>query len=795
MKIRLIATFVVSLLLQFSNAQLTQTIKGTVIDTDSEIPLIGATVQVISLASAIGAVTDMDGRFRLENIPVGRHVVQISYLGYNTVTIPNVILSSGKEVELNIALSEAFGLLEEITITAEVDKDKSVNEMAAISAKTFSLEEVTRYSGGRNDASRLVSNYAGVATADNSRNDIVIRGNSPAGVLWRLEGVPIPNPNHFSTLGTTGGPVSALNTNLLKNSDFITSAFPSEYGNALSGVFDVGFRSGNKDKFEFTAQMAAFSGLELMAEGPLNASKNSSFLISYRHSFVALASGLGLDIGTNATPDYKDLTFKFDFGTGRFGKFSIFGIAGTSDIAFLGADIDDTDIFAEADADSRADSELGVVGVTHNLLLSDRSYIKTVVSASRASNDFSQERYLDELLTTKYDNTAVSDQTDRIAMTSYLNTKHTNRLTTRAGITIERLQLTSSARDREGNPDVDLDGLPDWQQLRDVDGGITVVQPFVQTKMKISEALTLHAGFHGQYLDINDDLILEPRAAINYTVTERSSISVGYGHHSQVQPLPVLFFLSPDATGTLQPQNQDLSFTKAHHFVLGYDYKPAANWRTKIETYYQHLYDVPVDQFASTFSLLNAGADFVFPETGHLRNDGTGRNYGIEVTVEKFFSNNYYGLLTGSLFQSKYKGSDGIERSTAFNNEYVLNLLAGKEWKISKKYAVTTDFKVTTAGGRHYTPIDLVASRALQSEVQDDALAFSEQFDPYFRLDLKLGIRMNSSRRFSQIFALDFQNLTNRENPFIRRYNRSTNEVNTVLQSGFFPDILWRIQF
>ncbi len=225
------------LLLQFFflltlNAQ-ESAIKGWVRDNVTEQGLIGATVTVKLQAEVItGTVTDADGHFYIK--------------GLAAVTLPNVLITSGKETEMEVVMEEGI-VLEEAVIVATADKDKAINEMATISARTFSLEEVTRYSGGRNDASRLVSNFAGVAAANDNRNDIVVRGNSPAGILWRLEGIPIPNPNHFSTLGTTGGPVSALNTNLLKNSDFLTSAFPAEYGNALSGVFDVGFRSGNKD--------------------------------------------------------------------------------------------------------------------------------------------------------------------------------------------------------------------------------------------------------------------------------------------------------------------------------------------------------------------------------------------------------------------------------------------------------------------------------------------------------------------------------------------------------------------
>ena len=641
----------------------------------------------------------------------------------------------------------------------------------------------------------MVSNFAGVSQADDSRNDIVIRGNSPTGVLWRLEGVPIPNPNHFSTLGSTGGPVSALNTNLLKNSDFITSAFPAEYGNALSGVFDVGFRNGNKDEYEFTAQLSAFSGLEFMAEGPLNKNKTSSFLISYRHAFTEIASSLGLDIGTNAIPNYRDLSFKLDFGQTSWGKFSIFGIGGSSDIDFLAGETDENDIFAQPDTDARPRSQLGVIGVRHNLILSDRAYLRTVVSASRSRNTYFEERYIDTTLTVSNPFTDVEDETTIMAMTSYLNIKSSSRLTTRAGLTLERNHLFAFLRDRTGNPDLDGDGLPDWQTLRNVDDALLITQPFIQAKYRWTENLTLNGGLHGQYLTINDDFIIEPRLAINYTLNSNNSFNVGYGLHAQVQPMPTFFYLIPDDEGQFGNLNQDLEFSKAHHFVASYQLKPSSKWRIKTEAYYQHLFDIPVDKTPSTFSLLNAGADFVFPEVNELVNDGTGRNYGMELTVERFFSEGYYALLTGSLFQSKYTASDGIERNTAFNNQYVLNVLMGKEWQVNQRLSFTTDFRVSTAGGRYYTPVDLEASRLVMDQVLNEELAFSEQYDPYFRLDLKLGVRMNSSRGFSQIFALDFQNLTNRENIFVNRYNRVTNEVNRVNQSGFLPDILWRVEF
>ena len=773
----------------------TQTVRGTVLDRQSEISLIGVAVELLSVEPMKGEITDVDGEFTLTNVPVGRHTIRFSYLGYSSVTLPNVMVTSGKEVILEVSLEESVIQMSEVVVTAEVEKDKTINEMAAISARTFNPEEVTRFSGGRNDVARLAGNFAGVSVADDSRNDIVIRGNSPTGVLWRLDGIPIPNPNHFSTLGTTGGPVSALNPNLLKTSDFMTSAFPAEYGNALGGVFDIGFRSGNKENYEFTLQLAAFSGMEAMAEGPLNNKKTASFLVSYRHSFVEIADVLGIPIGTNAAPNYKDISFKLDFGKSKLGKFSLFGIAGNSKIDFLGAEVDENDLFANPDQDAYPRSELGIVGLRHNIVLNDRTYVRTVISAASAGNTYNEYQYVDEQ---RLHTTDVNDRTNTYSISSYLNRKVNRKLSLRTGILVQRFHLNTEVQDRTDLIDIDDDGEPDWIPVRDFDGGMTLSQFYAQTQYRFNEKWTLNAGLHGQYLDINDTYAVEPRLAINWQVVPNHTLSLGYGLHNQMQPMPVFFFEEEVSPGVFERTNKDLDFVRSHHFVLGYDVRFGTDWRLKAETYYQAIDQAAVEQEPSSFSLLNAGADFVFPQVGSLVNNGVGSNYGVELTVEKFFSNGYYGLLTTSVFDSRYEGSDGIERNTAFNNGYVINVLGGKEIKIGrdKRNALTFDLKLTNAGGRYYTPIDLEASKEIGEEVLIEELAYSERFDPYFRLDVKFGFQLNSkTKKFSQQFYLDLQNITNNENIFAKRYNSQTNEINNVYQSGFFPDILYRVQF
>ncbi len=775
----------------------TQTVRGTVLDKQSEMPLIGATVELLESDPPVGTVTDEDGHFTLTGVPVGRQAFRISYLGYNTGTVPNILVTSGKEVQLSLSLEESVAQLSEVVVKARVDKDRPINEMATISARQFNVEEVQRYSGGRNDVAKLVANFAGVAANNDQRNDIIIRGNSPTGVLWRLEGIPIPNPNHFSTLGTTGGPVSALNPNMIGNSDFLTGAFPAEYGNALAGVFDIHLRTGNRDRFETSLQLGAFSGLEAMLEGPLSKQNGSSFVVAYRHSFTEIADAAGLDIGTNATPKYKDLTFNVDFGKSKAGRFSLFGIGGTSNINFLAAELDTADLYTNPNQNSYNKSQFGVLGLKHSLILNEKSYLRTVLSASYTGNEF----YADDIGIDEGNPFRVIDVRDDQAtfrLSSYYNNKVSKRLTLRTGILIQQQNLDTRVDDRENTPDLDGDGKSDWFTDRDFDGSFNQSEAFAQGLYRLTEQLSFNAGLHALYFNLTEDFALEPRVAVNWNFAPKHDLNLGFGLHHQTQPLPVFLFQEQLPDGSYVRTNGNLDFTRSQHYLLGYDFKPAADWRIKAEVYFQQLSNVPVESTPSSFSMLNTGADFVFPDRSGLVNEGKGTNQGMELTVEKFFSKGYYGLFSASFFDSKYKGSDGIERSTAFDGEYVVNFLGGKEFALDSKgrRALTLDTKVTFAGGRPYTPIHFEASRQAGREILFEDQAFSLQYDNYFRWDVKIGFRSNSpKKKFSQTFFLDFQNVTNNDNIFAMRYNSGTGRIGRIDQIGFFPDVLYRVEF
>ncbi len=782
------------LFIQVQAQSSTQTVKGQIIDKQSEVPIIGASIEWLSENETKGAVSDFDGYFSLEEIPVGRQVFRISYLGYETITLPNVELTRGKEVFLNLSMVESIEVLDEVVVRATVPKDRAINEYTTISGRTFSLEEVNRYAGGRSDIARLAGNFAGVATADDSRNDIVIRGNSPSGLLWRLEGIPIPNPNHFSTLGSTGGPVSAMNPNILKNSDFLTGAFSAEYGNASSGVFDLSMRTGNRDKHEFTFQMAAFSGIEAMAEGPLG-KKGGSYLVALRNSFIVLIS----PPQTNAVPSYTDLSFKIDSPNGKAGKFSLFGIGGRSSIDFIGEEIGSDDLFSDQSEDLYANSRFGVVGLKHNKIVGEKSYFRTVLASSYAYNDFQLDRYyyIDTAEEQKARIAEGKDAIVNISLSSFYNRKINAKNSFRTGILVESKAYDLSNNDASFGPDTNGDGINELVQVYEFEERVLEFQPFIQFQHKFNKKWQVNLGLHGLYNEINEQFAIEPRGSLAYNINDKQKLTFGYGLHSQSQALPIVLAESSDEFGNRLLRNKDLQFFRSQHFVLAYDYAFAENWRAKIEAYYQDIDRAAIDVSPSSFSLLNLGADFGFPAgKTHLTNDGTGYNQGIELTLEKFFSKGFHSLLTASLFDSKYTGSDGIERNTPFNNRFVLNVLGGKEFKIGANNAITIDGKLTNAGGRYYTPINLEASIANNFEVRDESQAFSQQYDDYFRLDVKVGFKLNSKKRkISQQLFMDFQNITNRENVFSIDYDRTNQELNKKLQSGFFPDFLYRIQF
>ncbi len=761
--------------------ELTQTIKGQVVDKHSGYPLIGVNVLVKGVDEFLGASTDWDGRFRIEKVPIGRRELEFTYVGYEPVVLGNLLLTSAKELDLYVEMEERVTQLEAVVVTAEDDKREALNPFSSVSSRTFSVEEAGRYSGSFSDPARMAQNYAGVSGASDDRNDIIIRGNSPTGVLWRMNGVDIPSPNHFATLGTTGGPISMLNINNLSNSDFMTSAWSADYGNALSGVFDLRLRNGNKDKREYLGQIG-FNGFELGAEGPFVKGKRSSYMANLRYSTLEVFQKLGFNLGTGtAVPEYKDLTFQLDFPTQKAGRFAFWGILGDSHILFETDPDDSTNLFTEFN-NSEFWSKTGMLGFSHVYFFNERTSSRLSVAAtSVASIGMNDSISVDD--DSRIPFFAFTHRQSKLSVHYNVKAKLNARNTLQAGGMYDYYQMYIDDSARVAF---------DFRQVAFYDGGFGLQQAYFNWQHRFSDRLRLTLGLHQQYTFLSKHNSWEPRMGWRYSVDERNVLSLGVGLHSQLQPIQVYFNQDREMTGELP--NKELDFTRAAHFVLGYDRFLGEQMRFKAEAYYQYLYAVPVDTFESAFSMLNEGADFIITGKTGLENSGTGYNYGLEFTLERFFSKGWYFLTTLSLFDSKYKGSDGVLRNTLYNGRYVMNALGGKEFALGKNKTLSLDARFVYAGGRRYTPILLEESRQAGMQVLDWERAYTEQYPDYFKLDFKVTFRLNQPK-ISQEWAVDLTNLTNRQNIFRQTYNERTGEIETTYQRGFFPNILYRILF
>jgi hypothetical protein len=434
-------------------------------------------------------------------------------------------------------------------------------------------------------------------------------------------------------------------------------------------------------------------------------------------------------------------------------------------------------------------SEIGIVGMNHFKQINKKSFVSSVIGLNYSSND--QTGYDFDFPTNQSFIKEVNNVVKRsLNFSSAYHLKVNSKVFLKVGIQEEQigLNLFYKAKNRIDES---------YTQIWDYESSTQLAQAFAHVKLNPTEKITINAGVHAQMFFLNHSKSVEPRLGMVFNISKNSSLNLGYGLHAQMQPINVYFLQSTDALGNVNYSNKYLDFTKSHHVVVGYNIQPFANWRVKAEAYYQSIFNVPVNTYGSSYSMLNTGSTFKADLQDSLVNEGTGENYGVELTVEKFFSKGFYALCTSSIYKSVYVGSDGVQRNTAFNGRYVFNFLAGKEWTVGKnrhnKFAV--DCKFTNAGGRAFTSIDLTASNLMNREVLSSN-AYNSYYSNYYRLDFKLGYTVNSnSKKVSQSISLDLQNVTNHKNVFSQSYDNRTQSISTTNQLVFFPNVVYKVQF
>lgn len=762
----------------------TQTVRGTVIDQESTIPLIGAAVLILDSDPQIATTTDLDGNFTLSNVPVGRHSIKVLYLGYNPTVIPEIPVGSAKEVVLEIKLKEMITNLKEVKVSARKNKGDALNSMATLSARGFNVDETRRYAGGMDDPGRLASVYAGVASSgDAQSNAIMIRGNSPSGILWKVEGIEVQTPSHFANTDVLGGgAVTFFSNQMLDKSDFFTGAFPAEYGNALAGVFDVRLRKGNNQKYEHAVQFGLM-GIDVSSEGPISKSKRSSYIFNYRYSTLGLVK---VFLPEQGLPSYQDLCFKFNFPTSKAGEFSFWGIGGIDNYLNTASkdSVEWTNQFSRLELTNKYNS--GTAGFNHKIRLGNKTYLKTSYAFSPYTYNKNVDYLNDDLSFSPFTKTKYEEYKNVIQ--SYVNHKFGARHSNKTGAIVTFLNYNYEgevAKYRRGT-------LSSPQNLLGSNGNSSLYRFYTQSKFNVTPTLFLTAGLHSTYFELNQKYSIEPRAGIRWTIFDKHAISFAYGMHSQLPPLSIFFIQRQQNNETILP-NKELDLLKANHYIIGYEVSISENMRLKVEPYYQTLWDVPV-QDSGSFSILNLQQTYGFDSV--LVNTGTGRNYGVDLTLEHFLKDGYYFMITGSLFESKYTGGDGIERNTLYNSNYVLNLLGGKEWQVGKNdnNVFGMNGRLYFKGGDRRSPVDDIKSIEEKDVVYNEDKAFEIQNPGFYRMDISVTYRINKTK-LSHVLALQVNNVLFSPTYYEQNFDYTLNKVTETIYGNPFPSLSYRIEF
>jgi len=754
---------------------ITQSVRGKVFDIITQEPLPFATIVVLNTDPVIGSVADSDGNFVLEKVPVGRRNVRISLLGYEGYLVSELLVSSGKEVLLNIGLQKAA--IELAGIVVKGSKDVPLNSMTTLSARQFTSEETQRYAGGMDDPARLASSFAGVSTSSSSCNGISVRGNNPDGLLWRIEGVEVPSPNHFANLKIAGGGLlTAISSQLMGNSDFYTGAFPAEYGNASSGVFDIKLSSGNSSKRQYTIQ-AGIIGVDLSTQGPFCKGGKATYNMNYRNSTMALVSPL-LPANTGVLK-YQDLSFKMNFPTLKTGIVSIWGIGALDGNDMQAAD--STEWKSDSDRDnSQLSLYMFASGLSHKISLNSKTFVNTTLSVSGNGLSFNEQRLDDQLQPNpqaKAENNSL-----RYTFQSYVNKRFGEKHSNRTGFSYSYLgyNIDVAQSISEGIAPI---------TLANQEGHSGLMQIYSQSKIELSPQLTLNLGVNAQYFMLNKNYSIEPRAGIKYSFNDNQSLAFAYGLHSRIEQLPVYFVKE----GNDNP-NKNLKLMKSAHYVLAYNLKLNPNLRMSIEPYYQRLTNIPVarDGFVSTLNSINS---LFFDES--LVSKGTGRNVGVDVTLERFLSKGYYYLVTASVFDSKYKAVDGVLRNTRFNKNYVFNINAGKEWVVGKNNILGANIRLNYLGGNRKEPIDEQSSIQNKKVVYGETngkLAYAEKYADTPIVSFTISYRKNKPK-YSSVWSFQAMNVTGVKEYSGDFYNLKTGKTDTEYTGISIPNLSYKIEF
>jgi len=756
----------------------TQRVRGQVLDVASSEPIIGATI-LVDNDTRYGATTDVDGNFVIEQVPVGRHTITASYVGYESVVLKEQLLSSGKEMMLNLGMRESVTSLGEIVVKPRVNKQMPLNEMAQVGARMFSVEEASRYAGGMADPARTASMFAGVATGG-ATNGISIHGNSPQMLQWRIEGIEVNNPNHFAEISQAGGGIfTSLNGTVLANSDFITGAMPAEFGNALSGAFDMKMRVGNNTRHEYAFQVGTL-GVDFALEGPLKRGSKASYLVNYRYSFLEIAKKLHAINMEKETLDYQDLSFKFNFPTQRAGTFALWFSGLYDHYVNEVPDVADWEtLWDQNDSRSKQGSYAG--GLTHTYRFQSGGMLRSNVALTGNYTKLAANDYDGQMKATP--NLEGRNNSWNVIIDVQHQHKFSSRYTMQNGFNHVHLDFNTR-----------LDHVQEiarpMARVYESDGYTGLTRFYTNHKVALTRRLSAVAGANVMWFTLNDQWLVEPRVSLSYKTSQTSTLSVAYALNSRKEQTET-YFVQQGGRNV----NEELGLTRSHHLSATFAQRLGDNAMLKVEPYWQYLFDVPVEA-GSTFCIIN-NTQFFMDQA--LTNAGAGRNYGIDLTLERYLKDGLYGMFTATLFKSEYRDAQGLWHSTRHDRRFITNVLGGKEWMVGRRHqnVIGINGRITLMGGDRYTPvaddisIDEIMQRPDKTVPQDVDNPYTEQLgvNTGFAFSAKYTI---NREHIAHHFILEYMKMRTFQGQTI---DLRTNDLVDKYTELTFPNIAYRIEF
>ena len=766
----------------FDATKATQTIRGHVCDIASGEPMFGVSISVEGVNGAI-AVTNIDGDFKIMGVPVGRHTIKASYIGYEPLVLMEQLLSSGKEMVLTLRMTENVSKLSEVVVKPRANKQLPLNEMALVGARMFSVEEASRYAGGVGDPARTASAFAGVASGG-AANGISVHGNSPKMLQWRIEGIEVNNPNHFADITMAGGGIfSSLNAMMLANSDFLMGAMPAEYGNALAGAFDRKMRAGNNSRHEHAVQVGTL-GVEVVSEGPLGKEKDgkprASYLVDYRYSFLEIAKKIKAINMDDQTLDYQDLSFKLNFPTSHHGTYSVWF---TGLIDNYRSDITDPSdwktLWDMNDTWSNQRSWAG--GITHTRRLGTGGLLTARLATTGNYLKLAVSDYDYQMVSTP-DMDGRSMSWNLIASVEHKH-KFSSRYTMQNGFVHQHMDFNTRL------DHIQVVGGP-LQRVYESDGETGLTRLYTNHKIGLSRRVNMVAGINLMWFHLNRQCLLEPRVSMQWKTSASNSLSMAYALNSRKEATDTYFVTQQETM-----PNKRLGLTRSHYLSASFSQQLGRYGMLKIEPYWQYLFDVPVEQ-GTTYTELNR---LGFYQDRALVGEGAGRNYGVDLTLEHYLKDGFYGMLTGTLFKSEYRDAQRQWHDSRFDYRYIVNLLGGKEWMTGREHknVFGVNFRLSLMGGERYTPapagitFEEVASRPDRTVPEDGSNPFCKRLNPALTSAFSLKYTINGERS-AQHIILEFLQTSSYQG---ETFDLSTKELTRQYVTLTFPNLGYRIEF